>query len=83
MLRSKKKTLKEGFIELSSKLFVDKLHLERLINNIEYYEGTNPYKNAFFKFCKYITDVKTIIDDELGQYKDAVHDFFSKLFLGK
>ncbi|KKN34037.1 hypothetical protein LCGC14_0797980 [marine sediment metagenome] len=83
MLRNKKKTLKEGFIELASNFYINNAFLQRIIENMTMFEETNPFKAFPYKLGKYITDVKAIIDEELSNYKDAVHDFFSRLFLGK
>ncbi|KKN39615.1 hypothetical protein LCGC14_0741890 [marine sediment metagenome] len=83
MSRSKKKTLKEGFIESASNFVINNNFIERIIKNRAMFEETNPFKAFPYKLGKYITDVKAIIDEELGKYKEQVHDFFSKLFLGK
>ena len=83
MLRSKKKTLKEGFIELVSNFYINNAFLRQITENMTMFEETNPFKSFPYKLGKFITDMKAIIDEELGKYKETVHDFFSKLFLGK
>jgi len=83
MTRRKEKTVKEGAIESAFSLYLDNTHAKIIEENMKMFEETNPIKSFPYKLGKFITDIKAIIDEELGKYKETVHEFFSKLFLGK